>query len=220
MEKINVIAAPGPVCYPLIAAQDERFNISFQKEGEAPIILDSSVSMAKRGLTPNVSLIRGLAVASPGFGKRIGIMRRGSSNEILVRAIMHLKQEQADVVTIEDASSIEGMMKDGSIDSAIVPAPFGKGISLETILESHGISTPGSCVARVDDSVRKAFVEAYSSGIEKMRKDPEGTAKYVASVLPNKTDPNFIRKSILETDTSVKDTPEHREFADLVRRFS
>ncbi|MCL5881319.1 MAG: DUF3834 domain-containing protein, partial [Candidatus Thermoplasmatota archaeon] len=91
MEKINVIAAPGPVCYPLIAAQDERFNITFQKEGDAPVILDSSVSMAKRGLTANVSLIRGLAVASPGIGKRIGIMRRGSSNEILVRAIMHLK---------------------------------------------------------------------------------------------------------------------------------
>ena len=30
------------------------------------------------------------------------------------RAIMHLKQEQADVVTIEDASSIEGMINSDS----------------------------------------------------------------------------------------------------------
>lgn len=220
MEKINVIAAPGPVCYPLIAANDERFNIMFQKEGDAPVILDSSVSMARRGLTPNVSLIRGLAVASPGIGKKIGIMRRGSSNEILVRAIMHLKKQQVEIVTIEDASSIESMMKDGAIDSAIIPAPFGKGTSLESILESYGIGTPGSCVAKVDDAVRKAFDEAYMNGLEKMRKDPEATAKYVASVLPNKTDPAFIMKAILETDTSVKDAPEHREFADLVRRFS
>ncbi|MEM0157435.1 MAG: DUF3834 domain-containing protein [Thermoplasmataceae archaeon] len=220
MEKINVIAAPGPVCYPLIAARDERFNIMFQKDGDAPVILDSSVSMAKRGISPNVSLIRGLAVASPDLGKKIGIMRRGSSNEILVRAIMRLKQEEAEIVTLEDASSIEKMMADGAIDSAVIPAPFGRGKPLESILESHGISTPGSCVAKVDASAKEAFVQAYRHGIEKMREDPEGTAKYIAAVLPNKTDPGFIMKAILETDTSVRETGEHRAFEELVRRFS
>ncbi len=220
MEKINVIAAPGPVCYPLIASRDERFNITFQKDGDAPVILDSSVSMARRGISPNISLIRGLVVASPDLGKKIGIMRRGSSSEILVRAILHLRNEEAEIVALEDASSIEKMMAGGIIDSAVIPAPFGNGKSLESIMESHGISTPGSCVAKVDASVKEAFAEAYRNGIEKMRADPDGTAKYIAGVLPNKTDPKFIMKAILETDTSVRETVGHREFEELVRRFS
>ena len=54
------------------------------------------------------------------------------------------------------------LMKEGTIDSAIVPAPFGKGISLEAILESHGISTPGSCVAKVDDTIARLSDHFYA----------------------------------------------------------
>lgn len=218
MEKIDVIAAPGPVCYPLIAAKDGRFNVEFKREGKAEIILDSSVSMVKRGLPITLSLIRNLSVAYPGIGRKIGIMRRGSSNEILVKAILEIQGKSAEIVTISDFKDLSEMMRTGFIDSAIVPAPFAEGQPLEKLLADNGVRTPGSCVAYVRDDLIEDFSKTYASGIREFIREPEEASRYVSSVLPNSTDPDFIMKSILNTDAGVMYPPEHSMFIELIRR--
>ncbi len=220
MEKVKVIAAPGPVSYPLIAARDESFSINFQKEGRADIVLDSSVSMVRRGIPIDLSLIRGLAIASPDLGKRIGIVRRGSSSEILVRAILGIQKREAEIVSVDEISSIPGMMKSGNIDSAVVPAPFGKGKTLEKILSDLGIQVPGSCVASVREDLVDRFTGAYSRGIDLFRRSPDESASYVSSVLPNHVSPDFIKKVIMETDVSVIQPGKHSEFTEIVRKYS
>ena len=160
MERIKVLAAPGPVSYPMIAANDTRFEIVFSKEGDADIVLDSSVSMIKRGLRANVSLISGLSGLAPGIGKKIAVWRKGSAGDVLAMAILSLKGLNSDIIYVDDRARIREMLSNGEVDSAVMTVADGKILTFEELLAENGIETPGSCFAKVSDSAKEAFAEA------------------------------------------------------------
>ncbi len=218
MPGIKVIAAPGPVSFPLVAAGDENFDIEFSKDGTAGIVLDSSVSLVKRGIKPNVSLIRKLSLISPGIGKNIALWRRGSSNDVLMHAVLDLKNINSSIIYADTQKDVMDLLKRGVADSAVILSASGKGISFEEILESHGIAMPGSCAAYVSPEHRKIFERAYNLGIERIKTDPEETGRYVASVLPVKFDWNFIHASINGSEAGVHDTGGISDFEKLVQK--
>lgn len=220
MERIKVLAAPGPVSYPIIAARDERFDIVFSKEGDADIVLDSSVSMIKRGLKPNYSLISGLSGFMPGVGNKIAIWRKGSAGDVLARAVTALKGMKPEIIYVDEQPGIKEMLSSGKADSAVVAAPNGRIITFEELLAEHGIKMPGSCVAKVSDSVKNDFLEAHNAGLKRFREDPEGTSNFVASVLPVKTGVGFIRDAILKARTEVSEIKDDEDFTLLVKKFS
>lgn len=219
MEKIKILTASGPVSYPMIAARDPRFEIAFSKEGDANVVLDSSVSMIRRGLKANVSLISGLAGFMPKIGKKIAIWRKGSSSDILTRAILNLKGLKSEIIYVEDATKIGELLSSGEADSAVTSAANGKIITFEELLAEHGIEVPGSCVAKVSDSARKEFLEAYAEGFRRFRENPEESSNYVASILPMKTSPEFIRNAILNTKSTMKEIKNDEAFTALVKKF-
>jgi ABC-type nitrate/sulfonate/bicarbonate transport system substrate-binding protein len=220
MEKIKILAAPGPVSYPIIAANDSRFEIVFSKEGDADVVLHSSVGMIKRGLRANVSLISGLAGFTPGIGKKIAVYGKGNSTDVLARAVLNLKGLNSEIVYVDDQSKVREMLLSGEVDSAVTTSANGKIITFEELLAESGIEMPGSCVAKVSETAKKAFREAYEEGLRKFRENPEETANAVASALPVKTSPEFIRNAILKSRTAVNEIKNDEDFIALVKKFS
>ncbi|MHB1709287.1 MAG: DUF3834 domain-containing protein [Thermoplasmataceae archaeon] len=220
MEKIKVLAAPGPVSYPIIAAQDSRFDIVFSKEGDADVVLDSSVSMIKRGLRANVSLISGLSGFMPKIGNRVAIWRKGSAGDVLARTVLSLKGLSPDLIYVEDQARIREMLSSGEVDSVVTAVANGKIVTFEELLAEHGIKMPGSCVSKVTEPVRESFIEAYEEGLRKFRDNPIESSNFVASALPVKTSPEFIRNAILGSRAVVKEISDDADFTKLVRKFS
>ncbi|PYB68648.1 hypothetical protein DMB44_01800 [Thermoplasma sp. Kam2015] len=219
MEKIKVIAAPGPVSYPIIAAKSDVFDIVFDKEGKGDIVLDSSVSLIRRGINFNVSLIRGLSIISPGIGRRIAVWRRGSANDVLLRAVLDLENIKADVLYAEDQREIMELLKSGKVDSAVVASPFGSGMKFEDIMIKHGIVMPGNCTAYVRDDLMDLFFSEYQRGVDNLRSDPEEVSKYVASKLPNSVDPKFIAGTIMRSDVSPVRVSDSSSFIETVKKY-
>ncbi|CAC11491.1 conserved hypothetical protein [Thermoplasma acidophilum] len=219
MEKIRIIAAPGPVSYPIIAARSDIFDIVFDKEQKGDIVLDSTVSLVKRGIKFNLSLIRGLSVISPQIGRKIAVWRRGSANDVLLKIALDLEKMRSDIVYAEDQKEILELLNSGKVDSAVLASPFGSGIRFEDLFRKHDLEMPGSCGAYVREDLIDTFAGEYRKGIEKMRSDPENTSKYVASVLPMKVDPKFIAGTILKSDVSPELVFDATAFAETVKKY-
>jgi len=219
MEKIKIIAAPGPVSYPIVAARSDIFDIVFDKEQKGDIVLDSTVSLVKRGIKFNMSLIRGLSIITPGIGRKIAVWRRGSANDVLLKIVLDLEKMRSDIVYAEDQKEIIELLNSGRVDSAVLASPFGSGMRFEDLFKKHGLEMPGSCGAYVREDLMEAFAEEYRRGVERMRSDPENTSKYVASVLPMKVDPKFIAGTILKSDVSPEPVYDAAAFAETVRKY-
>ena len=207
---IKVMAAPGPVCFPMIAARDEEFEIVFSKEGKADIVIDSSVSLIKRGLPIDMILLKGLSMVYPDFGKKLILWRKGSANDYVARAIIGRENLGTEIIYTENQQDIMAFLKEGKADSAILPvtAPM-KGITLEERAAKSGIYVPGSCSANLDMKYADQFKDAYMKGIESFRKDPEKTAEYVLSRLPNKFSVDFIYESIQKMVPVMKEPEDY-----------
>ncbi|BDC18164.1 DUF3834 domain-containing protein [Acidianus sp. HS-5] len=210
---MQVIAAPGPVSYPIIAASTKNKDIKviFSKEGKADVILDSTVSLAKRGLKINYVTIKGLLSIYPNIGKRIGIWRKGSAADVLARALLDKKGIIAEITYADDMRKIMEMLTSKEIDSAVVASAFGKGITFE---ESLGI--PGNCGANVI-SHEDEFVSAYNEGIDMFKNDPEGFASTVSSTL--KIDKEFVINTMKNSLLKVEKLDDDKYFVDLIKKF-
>jgi ABC-type amino acid transport substrate-binding protein len=210
---MQVIAAPGPVSYPIIAAsaKNKDIKIVFSKEGKADVILDSTVSLVKRGLRINYVTIKELLSVYPNVGKRIGVWRKGSAADVLIRALLTTKGVNAELVYADDMRKILEMFKNKEIDSAVVASAFGKGITFE---ESLGI--PGNCGAHVISN-EDEFVSAYTEGIDMFKSDPEGFANAVSSTL--KVDKEFVINTMKNSVLKVEKLNDDKDFAELVKKF-
>ncbi len=196
---IKVISAPGPVCFPLIASKNDEFEIGFAKEGDASIVLDSSVGLIKRGIPIDLVLLSGLSAVSPDFGKKTALWRKGSANDYIAQAIIRREELQTQLIYVENQQEIQNLIARGEADSAILPVTSAqKGVLLEERASRAGLYVPGSCAAKVPGEYLDQFVEAYNEGIKRFHEDPESTAKYVNSVLPNKFPDGFIHGIILK----------------------
>ncbi|NON61648.1 DUF3834 domain-containing protein [Acidianus sp. RZ1] len=211
---LKVLAAPGPVSYPIIASSmKNRVDISFGKEGNLDVILDSTVSLVKRRLKINYGTIRGLMVVVPEIGSRIGVWRKGSAADVLTKALIFTKQLNASIIYVDDAEKIASMLNSGEIDSAVVSSAVGKGKTFEELL---GI--PGSCGAVINKG-EDEFLRLYNEGIELIREDPEGTSEFIMSKLPIKQKKEFIIGTMVNSDLEIRKVDNYKEFEELVKRF-
>ncbi|ARM75077.1 DUF3834 domain-containing protein [Acidianus manzaensis] len=215
---MKALVAPGPVSYPLIAStiKNKDIQIFFGKEGNenVDVILDSTVSLVKRGLKIDYVTIKGLMSIYPDIGKKIGVWRKGSAADVLTRALITLKNIESEIVYVDDMEKIMQMLQQKQVDSAVVSSALGKGKTFEELL---GI--PGSCGATVYSN-EDDFIRAYNEGIEIMKEDPEGSAEYVLSKLPIKVKKEFIIGSIQNSEVKIEKPKNYKEFEDLVKRFS
>ncbi|BAB60429.1 TVG1327879 [Thermoplasma volcanium GSS1] len=220
MEKIKAIVAPGPVSYPLIAAKAKDIDMIFDKKGQGDIVLDSTVSLVKRGINFNISLIRKLSVVYPDIGKKIGVWRKGSANDVLLRALLDLNKKESEIVYAEDQREIRNMLTQNKIDSAVLSSAFAKGKAFEDLFAETKLYMPGSCAAYVKPEILDYFNSVYSEGIDRFRQDPSGTAEYVASVLPIKFDTEFIHAAILKSESGPLEVKPYEEFRAIVLNHS
>lgn len=217
MLPMRILAAPGPVSYPIIAStlRNKDVEITFGKEsGEnVDVVLDSTVSLARRNLRIDYVTIKGLMVIHPDVGKRIGVWRKGSAADVLTRALLAKKSISAELVYADEMPQLMALLKDGKVDSVVVSSALAKGKTFEELL-----NVPGSCGATVFRN-EDEFVRLYNEGIEIIRQDPEGSAQYVLSKLPIKVQKEFIIGNIMNSKVEVTKLNSDVEFKNLIREF-
>jgi len=155
---MRVLAAPGPVSYPVIV-NNRGIELSFSKDGTADVVLDSTVSLAKRGLKINYITVKGLLNVYPKVGKRIGVPKILTAANVLTKALIEVKKLDSRIVSIDDMQKIMNSLKEGEVDSVVVPSGIVKGITFEELL---GI--PGSCGANVKPEFKDEFISLYKVG--------------------------------------------------------
>jgi len=216
--KIRILAAPGPVSYPLLAYQmkNKDIEISFGKEGSnADAIVDSTVSLAKRGLRIDYVTVKKLMVISPRLKEgKIGVWRKGSAADVLARAVIDLKKLKAEIINKDDMMELLNMLKSGQIDAATVTSAVGKGDAFEDLL-----GVPGSCGIHINSS-EEEVINAYRQGIEIAKEDPEGVANYIVNNLPIKVNKEFIIGVFKNAEFNVWKGGQFKEFYEIVRKYS
>ena len=212
---LKVIAAPGPVSYPMIAStmKNKDIIIDFGKDGSADVILDSTVSLVRRGLRTDYVTIKGLMVVSPDVGKRIGVWRKGSAADVLTRALLDMKGIRGEVVYADEMPRLVEMLNKKEVDSIVIASPFAKGKTFEELL---GI--PGSCGASVNAN-HEEFISAYSEGIELMKQDPQGVAEYVSKKVPIQANLQMIVNLPKTTVLTVERLKDNSQFENLVKKY-
>ncbi|MEM0279641.1 DUF3834 domain-containing protein [Metallosphaera sp.] len=212
---LKVLAAPGPVSYPMIAAtmRNHDILIDFGKEGKADVILDSTVSLVRRGLRLDYITIKGLMVVSPDVGNRMGVWRQGSAADVLTRALLDKKGLKSQLVYSDDMGKLKEMLQNGEVDSIVVASVISKGKTFEELL---GI--PGSCGVHVNGD-REGFISAYQEGIDIMKQDPQGSAEYVMKRLPVQVNPKMISDLPKVVTLLIERTSDYSDFEQLVKRY-
>lgn len=188
---VKVLAAPGPVSYPLVVAED-RANISleFSKEGSADAVADSVVSLIRRGLRVDYVTVRELMTVYPELrGPRVGVWRRGSAADVLVRAAMDMYGVRASLVYADEWQQLYRMLSSGEVDSAVLSIAM---VNRRPTLEAM-VGAPGACGVSVLNADALGYVrEAYELGVNMMRRDPEASADLIASRLPIRVPRDFV----------------------------
>lgn len=191
---MKIIAAPGPVSYPLILATREYkdLDLVFSKGSEEPgayAIADSLTSLIKSGLRIDVVTVKRLMFVYPELrGPRIAVWRRGSAADILIRALLDKVGLRAELVYADDWPSVLNMLNTGNAQSAVLNLG---------VLEHRGefledlVGAPGACGAQINGD-HQYFIDVYRAGIEMARKDLNGSVDYIANKLPIRYQENSL----------------------------
>ncbi len=223
---MKVIAAPGPVCYPLVAAMMERkdIDIEFKKSSdigkEKPdVVLDSTVSLVKSGLPIDYVTIENLSRVAPKLGYKIGMTRKGGASDILFRAYVGETKKDVEIQYFESMGELMEAMNANKVDTVVVPAMDNAGVSIEEHFKKNNVAIPGSCGATVYDR-EKDFVDAYNLGIKILKEKPEEAAKFIISHLPMQFPPEFVMNTMKNSDLNVHKPGYYSEFVRLVKKYS
>jgi len=191
---MKIITAPGPVSYPLIIAGREfkDLELQFGKESrDADAIADSLVSLARRGLRPTVITVRRLMVIYPELrGPNVGVWRRGSAADVLIRAFID-KAGVGDInlVYADDWYSLLNMLNLGQVQSAVLNVALVN--DRNAVFLEDAVGVPGACGIYINGEP-EPIINVYEAGIELAREDPEGSAEYVIKNLPIKLPKEFV----------------------------
>ena len=223
---MKVIAAPGPVCYPLVAAMMERndIDIEFKKSSDIgdqkpDIVLDSTVSLVKSGLPIDYVTIENLSRVTPNLGYKIGMTRKGGASDILFRALVSETHKDVEIQYFDSMSDLMAALNSNKVDTVVVPAMDNAGISIEEHFKKNNLVIPGSCGATVYSN-EKDFVDAYNLGIKLLKEKPEEAAKFVVSHLPMQFPLEFVINTMKNADLNVHKPENHEEFINLVKKYS
>ncbi len=217
---MKIIAAPGPVSYPLILATKEYrdLDLVFGKggeEGNAYAIADSLTSLIKNNLRIDIITVKRLMVIYPELrGPRIGVWRRGSAADILTRALIGKVGLGAEIVYADDWYSLSSMLSRGEVDSAVLSLGIvDKGVFLE-----DAVNAPGACGAQINGDPQY-FIDVYNTGIRIARENPVDSADYVVSKLPIKLPRDFVLNILRRVDYGIYSPGDISGFIRLVRSY-
>ena len=217
---MKIIAAPGPVSYPLILATKEYrdLDLVFGKggeEGNAYAIADSLTSLIKNNLRIDIITVKRLMVIYPELrGPRIGVWRRGSAADILTRALISKVGLGAEIVYADDWYSLSSMLSRGEVNSAVLSLGIvDKGVFLEDL-----VNAPGACGAQINGDPQY-FIDVYNTGIRIARENPVDSADYVVSKLPIKLPRDFVLNILRRVDYGIYSPGDISGFIRLVRSY-
>lgn len=219
---VRILAAPGPVSYPLVLAWRDLdwVKLEFGKEGDESFdaVADSLTSLVRRGSGVDLITVRQLLAVYPGLrGPRIGVWRRGSAADVLVRAAMDRYGVQAELLYADDWAAVAQMLRDGKVNSAVLTlaiAPEGAS-PLELM-----VGAPGACgVSLANPSAGADVRRAYEYGISVAERNPEEAADRVASSLPVRVPRDFVAGVLRRVKYSVEPAGDISGFASLVKRY-
>ena len=223
---MKVIAAPGPVCYPLVAAMMERkdIDIEFKKSSEIgndkpDVVLDSTVSLVKSGLPIDYVTINGLSRVAPKLGYKVGMTRKGGAADILFRAYVGESKKDVEIEYFENMSDLMGALNSNKVDTVVVPAIDNSGVSIEEYMKKINVNIPGSCGATVYNN-EKEFVDAYNLGIKLLKEKPEEAAKFVVEHLPMQFPVEFVTNTMKNSNLNVHKPENYDVFVNLVKKYS
>ncbi|WP_337860047.1 DUF3834 domain-containing protein [Ferroplasma sp.] len=223
---MKVIAAAGPVCYPMVAAMMEikDIEIEFKKSSEIgkekpDVVLDSTVSLVKNGLPIDYVTIENLSRVAPKLGYKVGMTRKGGASDILFHALVGETNKEVEIEYFDTMGDLMGAMNSNKVDTVVVPAIDKAGISIEEYFKKSGITIPGSCGATVFNK-EKEFIDAYNLGIKLLKEKPEETAKFVISHLPMQFPVEFVVNTMKNSDLNVHKPENNEKFIELVHKYS
>jgi hypothetical protein len=223
---MKVIAAPGPVCYPLVAAMMEKkdLDIEFKKSSEIgndkpDIVLDSTVSLVKSGLPIDYVTINGLSRVAPTLGHKVGMTRKGGAADVLFRAYVGESKTDVEIEYFDNMNDMMGAKKANRIDTIVVPAMDNAGMSIEEYMKKINVNIPGSCGATVYNK-EKEFVDAYNLGIKLFKEKPEEAAKFVVAHLPMQFPVEFVMNTMKNSNLNVHKPENYDVFINLVKKYS
>jgi hypothetical protein len=214
---IKILSAPGPVVFPVLAGDNQEYEINFGKEGKSQIILDSSVSLIKRKIPIDMVLLKGLSIVSPDFGRKTVIMRKGGASDVISQIIIKKDKMNTELLYAENMEAIEQAISEGKADSAVIMSSSNfKGITLEQRALKSGIYVPGSCGASMDKMYEEKFKNLYKDGLEKFRENPQETAINVQNKLPNKFPIEFIVGIMTKMETVLEKPEDYTELKEAI----
>ena len=213
------MAAPGPVSYPLILAEDKAdISIDFDKEGYSDVIADSITSLIKRGLKVDFITVKELLAVHPKLkGPKIGVFRKGSAGEILVKAAMDKYNIKGEIIYADSWQQLLNLLNSGELNSAVVSIAL---VKPEKTLESM-VSAPGACGLSINKKeLIKPVKDAYELGINIAKKDPEEAADRIVSRLPVDVPRDFVYKIITNAEYFFKPAENIDSFIELVKKYT
>ncbi len=219
---MKIITAPGPVSYPLIlASRDYRdLDLVFAKGKEnenAYAVADSLVSLIKNNLRVDVVTVRRLMFIYPKLqGPRIAVWRRGSAADLLIRALLDKVGLKAELTYADDWYSILNMLNKGEAQSAVLN--LGVLDHSDAFLEEL-VNAPGACGAHVNGNPQY-FIDAYTAGIEAIKRDLMDAAEYVARKLPINIPKAFIENILKRVKYGIYNPGDYINFINIVKRYS
>ncbi|WP_048062641.1 DUF3834 domain-containing protein [Caldivirga maquilingensis] len=219
---MKIVTAPGPVSYPLILASRDYgdLDLVFAKGKEtenAYAVADSLVSLIKNDLRIDMVTVKRLMFIYPKLqGPRIAIWRRGSAADLLTRALLDKVGLKAELVYADDWYSIFNMLNRGEVQSAVLN--LGVLEHNDAFLEEL-INAPGACGAYVNGNPQY-FIDAYTAGIEAIRKDLTNAADYIVRKLPITIPKEFIENILRRVKYGIYDPGDYVSFINVVKRYS
>jgi len=212
------ISSPiGPVSYPLIASQMKRhdFELLFNADS-ADAYVNASVELILKDLEVNYSLIRKMLIVTPFIGDKIVVWKKGSANDLMLRAILKLLNKNSQIIYTEDPMQVFAIYKKGDADSALVTNSIDeKGIPLDELFEKFNIYIPGICGAHISRG-EEDFISIYQEGIDLFIENPEETAEYVSDNLPIFRGSIFIQKLMERSILKIEKAKDYSKFKEII----
>jgi len=214
---MKVSSPIGPVSYPLIASQMKRhdFELLFNADS-ADVYVNASVELILKDLEVNYSLIRKMLIVTPFIGDKIVVWKKGSANDLMLRAILKLLNKNSQIIYTEDPMQVFAIYKKGDADSALVTNSIDeKGIPLDELFEKFNIYIPGICGAHISRG-EEDFISIYQEGIDLFIENPEETAEYVSDNLPIFRGSIFIQKLMERSILKIEKAKDYSKFKEII----
>lgn len=136
--------------------------------------------------------------------------------DLLIRALLDKVGLKAELIYANDWYSILNMFNRGEVQSAVLNLGVlnHSGVFLEEL-----VNVPGACGAHMNGNLQY-FIDAYTAGIEAIKRGLVGAAEYVARRLPINVPKAFIENILRRVKYGIYDPGDYTNLINIVKRYS